>query len=86
MGKKPVGGTGTMMQWAISTGTTQTGTGTDWQRETGTGTSQGGTGTTTSSSPVFAYFAPLSPVFVYQLFRDPKKRLMGAGSNKNETK
>ena len=27
-GKKPVGGTGTMMQWASGTGTTQTGTGT----------------------------------------------------------
>ena len=70
-------GTGTRMQWAIGTGTTQTGTGTDWQWITGTGTGQSGTGTTTSSSPVFAYFALLSLVFVYQLFRDPKKRLMG---------
>ena len=76
-------GTGTRMQWAIGTGTTQTGTGTgtgtgtDWQWITGTDTGQSGTGTTTSNSPVFAYFAPLSPVFVYQLFRDPKKRLMG---------
>ena len=72
-------GTGTIMQWAIGTGTAQTGTGTDWQwiTGTGTGTGQSGTGTTSSSSPVFACFAPLSPVFVYQLFRDPKKRLMG---------
>ena len=70
-------GTGTMMQWAIGTGTTQTSTGTDWQWITGTDTGQSGTGTTTSNSPVFAYFAPLSPVFVYQLFKDPKKRLMG---------
>ena len=70
-------GTGTGMQWAIGTGTAQIGTGTDWQWTTDTGTDQSGTGTTTSSSPVFAYFAPLSPVFVYQLFRDPKKRLMG---------
>ena len=62
-----------MMQWAIDIGTTQTGTYTDWQRGTGTGTSQGGTGTTTSSSPVFAYFAPLSPVFIPRMFRDPKK-------------
>ena len=67
------GGTGTMMQWAIGTCTTQTGIGTDWQWMTGTGTGQSGTGTTTSSSPVFAYFAPLSSVFVYQLFRDLKK-------------
>ena len=65
-------GTGTMMQWAIGTGT-----GTDWQWITGTSTGQSGTGTTSSSSPDFACFAPLSPVFVYQLFRDPKKRLMG---------
>ena len=49
-------GTGTMMQWAISTGTTQTGTGTDWQWMTGTGTGQSGTGTTTSSSPVLTCF------------------------------
>ena len=28
--QKPVGGTGTMMQWASGTGTTQTGTGTHW--------------------------------------------------------
>ena len=58
-------GTGIGIQWAIGTGTAQTGTGTDWQWVTGTGHS--GTGTTTSSSPVFfAYFAPLSPVFVYR--------------------
>ena len=73
----PKSGTGTMMQWASGTGTTQTGTGTNWQRGTGTGTSQSGAGTTTSNSPVFAYFAPLSPVFIHRLFRDPKKRLMG---------
>ena len=72
-------GTGTRMQWAIGTGigTTQTSTSTDWQWITGTGTGQSGTCTTTSNSPVFAYFASLSPVFVYQLFRDPKKRLIG---------
>ena len=73
--KYQLSGTGTRMQWTIGTGTTQTSTGTDWQWITGT--SQSGTGTTTSSSPVFAYFAPLSPIFVYQLFRDPNKRLMG---------
>ena len=56
------GGTGTMMQWAISIGTTQTGTGTDWQWITGT--DQSGTDTTTFSCPIFAYFASLSPVFV----------------------
>ena len=71
--QKPVGGTGTMMQWASGTGTTQTGTGTHWQWITGTGTSQSGTGTTTSSSPVLTYFASLSPVFVPRMFRDPKK-------------
>ena len=52
-----------------------TGKGMQWAIDTGTG--QSGTDTTTSSSPVFAYFALLSPVFVYQLFRDPKKLLMG---------
>ena len=72
-GQKPVGGTGTRMQWAIGTGTTQTGTGTDWQWITGTGTSQSGTGTTTSSSPVLTYFCTVSPVFMHRLFRDPKK-------------
>ena len=64
-------GTGTVMQWAIGTGTTQTGT--DWQWMIGTGTGQSGTGTTTSSSLVFAYFAPLSPVFIPRMFRNPKK-------------
>ena len=67
------GGTGTMMQWAIGTGTTQTGTDTDWQWITGTGIVQSDTGTTTSSSPIFAYFSPLSPVFIPRMFRDPKK-------------
>ena len=52
----PRSGTGTMMQWASGTGTTQTGIGTHWQWMTGTGTSQGGTGTTTSSSSVLTYF------------------------------
>ena len=61
-------GTGTGMQWAIGTDTTQTGIGTDWKWMTGTGT-------TPSNSPVFAYFAPLSPKFIHRLFRDPKKRL-----------
>ena len=51
-----LGGTGTMMQWEISTGTTQTGIGTDWQWITGTGTSQSGTGTTTSNSLVLTCF------------------------------
>ena len=46
------------------------------QWASGTGTTQIGTGTTTFSSPVFAYFAPLSPVFLHRLFRNPKKRLM----------
>ena len=55
-GQKPVGGTGTMMQWASGTGTTQTGTCTHWQRGTCTGTSHSGTGTTASNSPVFSYF------------------------------
>ena len=73
----PKSGTGTMMQWVSGTGTTQTSTGTNRQRGTGTGTSQSGTGTITSRSPVFAYFAPLSPVFIHRLFRNPKKRLMG---------
>ena len=45
-------------------GTAQIGTGTDWQWITGT---------TTSSSPIFAYFAPLSPVFIRRMFKDPKK-------------
>ena len=52
----PRSGTGTMMQWASGTGTTQTGTGTHWQWMTGTGTSQSGTGTTTSNNPVLTYF------------------------------
>ena len=69
--------TGTGMQRAIGTGTAQTCTGTDWQWITCTGIGQSGTGTSCSSSPVFAYFAPLSLVFMYQLFRDPKKRLIG---------
>ena len=55
-----------MLQRASGTGTTQTGTDTHWQRGTGTGTSQNGTGTTTSSSPVFAYFSPLSSVFIHR--------------------
>ena len=65
-------GTGTRMQWAIGIGTTQIGTGTEWQwitgtgtDQSGTGTDQSGTGTISSSSPVFAYFAPLSPVFIH---------------------
>ena len=66
-------GISTGMQWAIGTSTTQTGTGTEWQWVTGTGTGHSGTGTTSSNSPVFACFAPLSLVFVYQMFRDPKK-------------
>ena len=73
----PKSGTGTMMQWASGTGTTQTGTDTHWQWMIGTGTGQSGTGTTTSSNPFFAYFAPLSPVFIPRMFRDPKKLLMG---------
>ena len=75
-GQKPVGGTGTRMQWAIGTGTTQTSTSTDWQWITGTDTGQSGTSTTTSSSPVLTYFYIVSPVFMHRLFRDPKKLLM----------
>ena len=66
-------GTGTGMQWAIGTSTAQTGTGTDWQWTNGTGTGQSGTGTTTPNTPVLTCFAPLSPVFVFRMFRDPKK-------------
>ena len=46
------------------------------QWASGTGTTENGIGTTTSSNPVFAYFAPLSPVFIHRLFRNPKKRFM----------
>ena len=42
-----------------------------------TNTGQSCTDTGCSSNPIFAYFAPLSPVFIHRLFRDPKKRLMG---------
>ena len=49
-----------MLQRASGTGTTQTDTDTHLQRGTGTST-------TTSNSPVFAYFAPLSPVFMHRL-------------------
>ena len=66
-------GTGTMMQWAIGTGTTQTGTGIDWQWITGTGTGQSGTGTTTSSSPVLTYFCTVKSRIRISMFRDPKK-------------
>ena len=66
-------GTGIRMQRAIGTGTARTCTGTDWQWITCTGIGQSGTGTGSSSNPVFAYFAPLSPVFIHQFFRDPKK-------------
>ena len=83
-GQKPVGGTAAMMQWASGTGTTQTGTGTtqtgigtNRQGGTGAGTNQSGIGTTTPNSPVFAYFTPLSPIFIHRLFRNPKKLLMG---------
>ena len=47
------------------------GTGMQWVTCTGTG--QSCTGTGCSSSLIFAYFAPLSPVFIHRLFRDPKK-------------
>ena len=73
-------GTGTMMQWAIGTGTTQTGTGTNWQWitgtgtvQSGTGTVQSGTGTTTSSSPVLTYFCTVNSRIRIPMFRDPKK-------------
>ena len=72
-GQKLVGGTGTMMQWAIGTGTTQTGTGTDWQWITGTGTGQSGTDTTISSSPVLTYFCTVKSRIRILMFRDPKK-------------
>ena len=29
------------------------------------------------TTPFLHIFAPLSPVFIHRLFRDPKKRLMG---------
>ena len=66
-------GTGTMMQWPIGTGTTQTGTGTDWQWITGTDTGQSGTGTTTSSSLVLTYFCTVKSRIRILMFRDPKK-------------
>ena len=66
-------GTGTMMQWAIGTGTTQIDTGTDWQWITGTGTGQSGTGTITSSSPVLTYFCTVKSRIRIPMFRDPKK-------------
>ena len=66
-------GIGTMMQWTIGTGTTQTGTGTDWQWITGTSTGQSGTGTTTSSSPVLTYFCTVKSRIRIPMFRDPKK-------------
>ena len=66
-------GTGTMMQWAIGIGATQTGTGTDWQWITGTGTGQSGTGTTTSNSPVLTYFCTVKSRIRIPMFRDPKK-------------
>ena len=52
-----------------------TGTGMQWVTCTDTG--QSCTDIGCSSSPIFAYFAPLSPVFLHRLFRDLKKRLMG---------
>ena len=53
--------------WVTGTGAAgSSGIGTDWQWVTGTSTDHSGTGTTTSSSPVFAYFASLSPVFIYR--------------------
>ena len=65
------------MQWASGTGTTLSRTGTHWQCGIGTGTSQNGTGTIASCNPVFACYAILSLVFVYRLFRDPNKLLVG---------
>ena len=51
----------------------QKGSGTDtrWQWMTGTGTSQSGTGTTASCNLKLEYFAPLSPVLIHRLFRNP---------------
>ena len=69
----PRSGTGTMMQWAIGTGTTQTGTCTDWQWITGTGNGQSGTGTTTSNSPILTYFCTVKSRIRIPMFRDPKK-------------
>ena len=66
-------GTGTMMQWAIGTGTTQIGTGTDWQWITATGTGQSGTGTTTSSRPGCAYFCTVKSSIRIPIVKDPKK-------------
>ena len=62
-------GTGTMMQWAIGTGTTQTGTDTDWQWIIGTGTGQSGIGTTTSSSLVLTYFCTVKSRIRILMFR-----------------
>ena len=55
----------------------KSGTGTMMQWSSGTGTTQTGTGTTSSCNLKLAYFAPLSPVFIHLLFRNPKKQLMG---------
>ena len=66
-------GTGTMIQWAIGTGTTQIGTSTDWQWITGTGTGQSGTGTTTSNSLGCAYFCTVKSSIRIPIVKDPKK-------------
>ena len=66
--------TGTGMQWAISTDTTQTCTGTDWQWVTCTGTGQSCTGTGCSSSPIFfCLFCTVKSHIRIPMFRDPKK-------------
>ena len=62
----PLSCTGTMMQWAIGTHTTQTGTGTDWQWIIGTGT-------TTSSNPVLTYFCIVKSRICIPMYRDPNK-------------
>ena len=66
-------GTGTMMQWAIGTGTTQTCTDTDWQWITGTGTGQSGTGTTYFQQSCFDIFCTVKSRIRNPNVKDPKK-------------
>ena len=63
----------------IGTGPSGIGTG-----PSGTSTGPSGTGTDASNNLVFAYYAPLSLVFVHLLFRDPNKGLMGVHIRKYE--
>ena len=65
--------TGTGMQRAISTGTSQTCTGTDWQWITCTDTGQSGTDTGCSSSPVLTCFRTVKSRIRIPMSREPKK-------------